>query len=264
MTSGTDGPAGRPRIGGARGKLLALAISLGLFAGVWIPGGRLVESARGQIPPGAQLKPTPTIDFLPAPTQPAQPTEADRGAYAYWLYCMACHGNQGQGLTAEFRAMYPPSDQNCWESGCHGPRPYEGGWTLPFEVPPVIGESVLEKYGDAAILYAFISASMPWQAPGSLNQETYRQVVAYLVKENGLPAAGLREPGELEQDLSDSLGGTQAAASQSPTAYPGLAEPAGVHPPKSLDPGGMFLAALAGIGIVVIGAGALWKARHRN
>lgn len=130
------------------------------------------------------VEPTPTIDFLPAPTLPADPTEADRGAYEYWLYCMACHGNVGQGLTDEFRALYPPSHQNCWDSGCHGPRPYEGGWTLPGKVPPAIGEAVRAKYANATNLSAFVTASMPWQAPGSLLPESYTRIVAFLAREN--------------------------------------------------------------------------------
>ncbi len=258
MTGKADGPAGPPRIGGPGASFLVIALSLGFLDAVWTPDGRRLPSAREDIPPGALLAPTPTIDFLPAPTLPAQPTEADRGAYAYWLYCMACHGNQGQGLTAEFRAMYPPSDQNCWDSGCHGPRPYEDGWTLPSEVPPVIGPSVRDKFGNAATLYAFISGSMPWQAPGSLNQEIYRQVVAYLARENGLAATSPIVPEE--QDRPDS----QAAPDQSPPSSPGLAEPVGVHRTPAPDPGALFLAALAGIGIVLMGAGVLWMARHRD
>ena len=135
-----------------------------------------------------QLTSTPTFDpsRLAEPTMPADPSQADLGARDYWLYCLPCHGDKGQGLTDEFRLLYPPEEQTCWQSGCHGNNPYENGFRLPTAIPPVIGPSApLNKFADASVLYAFISASMPWHQPGSLESEVYWRLTAYLLRENG-------------------------------------------------------------------------------
>jgi hypothetical protein len=125
-------------------------------------------------------------DRLAEPTQPANPSQADQGARDYWLYCMVCHGDFGQGLTDEFRMLYPPEEQYCWQSGCHGERPYENGFTLPTSIPPVIGpEAPLNKFADASVLHVFVSAAMPWHLPGSLEPEVYWRLTAFLLRENG-------------------------------------------------------------------------------
>jgi len=123
---------------------------------------------------------------------PPNPTTADLGSRVYWLYCMPCHGDRGQGLTVEFREVYPPEDRNCWTSKCHGAVPYPGGFTLPTQVPPVIGEGALQNFASVAALNGFIRAAMPRQAPGSLSPELYDQLMAFLVRENGLT---VEEPG---------------------------------------------------------------------
>ena len=138
----------------------------------------------------SQHQPTPTFepdfDRLAEPTLPAEPSQADAGAQDFWLYCMACHGDKGQGLTAEFRQVYPPEEQNCWTSGCHGQRHYENGFTLPTAIPAVISPGSLDKYSNAAVLHAFIQAAMPWHKPASLDDEIYWRLTAFLLRENGV------------------------------------------------------------------------------
>src|SRR5262249_10745789 len=119
-------------------------------------------------------------------TLPATPSQADYGSQAYWLYCLPCHGDKGQGLTHEFRQTYPPEDRNCWNSGCHGKRPYPNGWTLPDKVPTLIGLNALKRFSNAAILHDFARAAMPFQDPGAMSDEQYWQVTAFLLRENGL------------------------------------------------------------------------------
>jgi len=131
-------------------------------------------------------EPVPTPDRLAEPTLPAVASQADHGAQVYWLSCLPCHGDRGQGLTDEFRQVYPPEEQNCWESGCHGPRPYDNGFTLPTKIPAVVGESTLQKFSNAAVLRAYILAAMPYWKPGSLTEEQSWQVTAFLLRENGL------------------------------------------------------------------------------
>jgi mono/diheme cytochrome c family protein len=154
--------------------LLPLGIAL-LFAGLFFSGG--VQ---------AQVEATPTADRLAEPTLPAVPSQADHGAQAYWLSCMPCHGDRGQGLTDEFRATYPPEEEYCWESGCHGANPYESGFTIPKKIPGVIGESTLAKFADATQLNAYIRATMPFWKPGSLTEEESWRVTAYILRQNNL------------------------------------------------------------------------------
>lgn len=126
-----------------------------------------------------------TQDRLAKPSLPAQPSQPDYGAQDFWLYCLPCHGDRGQGLTDEFRQTYPPEDRNCWNSGCHGTRPYRNGWTLPPTVPAVIGVGALNNFSNAAALHTFISKLMPFQAPGSLDEPTYWRLTAFLLRQNG-------------------------------------------------------------------------------
>lgn len=129
---------------------------------------------------------TPTPDRLAEPTLPAIPSQADYGAQAYWLNCSPCHGDQGQGLTDEFRQQYPPEDQNCWKSRCHGNVTYENGFTIPKIVPALIGEGALAKFPTAANLYGFIHGAMPFQKPNSLTDEQYYQITSFLLRQNNL------------------------------------------------------------------------------
>lgn len=134
----------------------------------------------------AQADATATPNRLAQPTLPASPSQADYGAQVYWLTCLPCHGDKGQGLTDEFRTTYPPEDRYCWERGCHGERPYEQGFTLPQKVPAVIGRGTLAKFSDAAQLNAYIRAAMPFWRPGSLTEEESWRVTAFLLRQNSL------------------------------------------------------------------------------
>ena len=128
----------------------------------------------------------PTPDRLAEPTLPPSPSQADYGAQVYWLSCLPCHGDKGQGLTDEFRQSYPPEEQYCWERGCHGPVPYESGFTIPKTIPAVIAPDAINKFTDAAQLHAYIRAAMPFWKPGSLTEEEAWRVTAFIMRENGL------------------------------------------------------------------------------
>lgn len=127
----------------------------------------------------------PTPDRLAAPPTVPSPTQADEGAQLYWLHCQPCHGDVGQGLTDapddDWRAQYPEEDQFCWNSGCHGAQPYENGFTIPKQIPAVIGGDSLSKFGTAEDVYNYIQASMPRQVPGTLADEEYLAIVAFLM-----------------------------------------------------------------------------------
>jgi hypothetical protein len=164
---------------------------------------------------------TPIADRLAAPVLPENPSQADLGAYAYWEYCLPCHGDRGQGLTEEFRELYPPEDRDCWASGCHGPRPYENGWTLPTAVPALIGPGRLARFSNAAALQAFVQAAMPWHNPGSLGETTTWQITSHLLRSNGVPIP----PNELGPENALDVSLLRDAAS---TATPGTQPAASV------------------------------------
>jgi len=163
-------------------KLIIVPFGIALLlAGLFFDGGQAVSLE-------LQTTPVPTQDRLAEPTLPPgqPPSQADYGSQVYWLSCLPCHGDQGQGLTDEFRAIYPPEEQYCWERGCHGPNPYESGFTIPKAIPAVIGSDAIGKFTDAAQLHAYISAAMPYWKPGSLTEEESWRVTAFIMRQNGL------------------------------------------------------------------------------
>lgn len=135
--------------------------------------------------PAASPTPRLPADRLLEPTLPPRSTMADVGSQVFWLYCMPCHGDRGQGLTDEFRQVYPPEDRNCWTSGCHGRRPYPAGFTLPNQVPSLLGPNSLLRFNTALELHDYIRQAMPWQDPGSLDEDKVWQLTAFLVRERG-------------------------------------------------------------------------------
>jgi alcohol dehydrogenase (cytochrome c) len=84
--------------------------------------------------------------------------QAARGATVYTQYCTQCHGANLQG-----------------ESG-----------------PALSGQVLRQAYGagTAAQLYDFISRQMPQNSPGTLSQEQYLNVTAYILSRNGFPSGG--------------------------------------------------------------------------
>ena len=126
-----------------------------------------------------------TNDFLP-PVLPENPVQADYGEEPYFLVCMACHGDWGQGLTDEWRKRgYGEGFDNCWQSQCHGPHHPEHGFTIPKEMPPVLGYGSLARYSNAGELFEVIYETMPWWNPGSLNEAEAWAMTAYLMRARG-------------------------------------------------------------------------------
>jgi cytochrome c len=172
---------------------IPLGIAL-LFAGLFFDAGDAKS-------PQLQVTAIPTVDRLAQPTLPPGPSQADRGAQVYWLSCLPCHGDVGQGLTDEFRSIYPEEEKNCWKSGCHGKNPYESGFTIPKKIPAVIGEKALAKFSNGAQLYGYIRAAMPFWKPGSLSDEDAWKVTAFVLRENNLWDGS----GELNESNAGSL-----------------------------------------------------------
>lgn len=165
-------------------RLIGLGFAAGLAFGFFL----LTFDPQHITPVLAQSGPSaaPTPDRLAPPPMPANPTQADRGAQVYYLVCMACHGDRGQGLTDEWRAAWAPGDQNCWQSKCHAANYPPQGFQLPRSVPPVIGRWALTRFKTVAELYEYLRTQMPWQAPGSLQEDEYWQLTAFLLRSNGI------------------------------------------------------------------------------
>ena len=223
--------------------LLSTGIAL-LLAGLFFQAGSAFAV-------GAQATPAPTLDRLAEPTLPASPSQADLGAQVYWLSCLPCHGDRGQGLTDEFRAAYPPEEQYCWERGCHGENPYESGFKIPMTIPGVVGPTALAKFSTASQLNAYIRAAMPFWKPGTLSEEDAWKVTAFILRENGL------------WDDARNLDETAAAGLLIGRGTP---VPASTPEQAPVGEGGAFLPALLLVGAVVLLAALIFilkKIRNR-
>ena len=266
----------------SRRMIASVAIAL-LGGGLWLllyaPAQAQIERGgpaptRTPVPPTLSPGTTPTPDRLaPPPTVPS-PTQADEGAQLFWLHCQPCHGDRGQGLTDEWRAQYPPEEEYCWESGCHGNQPYDEAFALPTRVPAVIDAApsgqdlqVLQKFDTMDAVYRYVSVAMPYFFPGDLTQEEYLAITAFMARENGLwdgetlttanlgrdrrrPAAGAPTP--------DTTGGHLIPPAAAPTV---TAASNSVSRPVSFDTA--FIGLLAVVTILTIGGVILWRKHAR-
>lgn len=122
-------------------------------------------------------------DRLAIPTIPPNPTQVERGRLVYYMICMPCHGDQGQGLTEEFRQVWVEDHQNCWARGCHSGRGEDKGFPLPRVIPAVKN---LSDYHSIAELVAYLQRTHPPQSPGRLSVAEYRQVSLFLFEQPGI------------------------------------------------------------------------------
>jgi hypothetical protein len=145
-------------------------------------------------PPAQPPTPTPSpaqasgveSDWLKPPVLPEHPTQVEEGSLVYYYNCMPCHGDQGQGLTDEFRQKWVKDHQNCWGRGCHAGRVGDGGFPLPRLIPPIFERpDGLSQFSLPENLYAFLHATHPPQRPGALQDDQYWQVTALLLARNG-------------------------------------------------------------------------------
>jgi mono/diheme cytochrome c family protein len=123
---------------------------------------------------------------LKHPPMSDPPTQLELGHSEYWMSCMVCHGDRGQGLTEEWRSVLDPADMNCWQSKCHAPNHPPEGFEIPRQSPMVIGTGALTGYETAADLFELISVDMPWAFPGLFDDETYWNLTAFLADANNV------------------------------------------------------------------------------
>ena len=195
--------------------------------------------------PVAAQAPTPTDapTRSPAPTRPATESmnpdswilieelpedaaQADFGEQYYIFVCQSCHGDEGRGLTAEWISKWAPNDQNCWQTKCHASSHPPDGFTIPYTVPPVVGEDTLLNFRTAFDLYNYIRHAMPYQAPGTMLDEEYWAVTAYLMRENQM--GDLSEPLSPDNAVSMALRPGDAVFASPLTTEPPAAEPTAV------------------------------------
>jgi hypothetical protein len=219
-------------------------------------GGPLEARPTETPPPGA----TATPDRLaPPPTVPS-PNQADEGAQLYWLHCQPCHGDVGQGLTDDWRAQYPPEDQYCWNSGCHGPSPYKQEFQLPTAVPAVIGDGTLIKFPTLDSVYRYVSVAMPYFFPGDLTQEEYLAIVAHVARGNGLwDGRTLTTENLREYAIPGALVSLPVVTSATPTPAPVIAAGGG-----GLSATGLVALVGGAVVVVALGGFALWLRHGRS
>ena len=84
--------------------------------------------------------------------------QSKAGASVYASQCSVCHGSELQGKTG----------------------------------PALAGQDFRDSISYSKMsgkqLYQFISSQMPYDSPGSLTEQEYQQIVAYILEENGFPA----------------------------------------------------------------------------
>ena len=140
-------------------------------------------ASAGFIPVRAQ-SPTPTYDPLEEPPLPENPTELELGRNLYWHWCMPCHGDIGQGLTDEFRAVWESDHQNCWDRGCHAGHPGDMGFKIPTVVPAIVRSSQLDEFSSLQSLTDYLNSTHPPQHPGILEEKEYRAIASFVFTMN--------------------------------------------------------------------------------
>lgn len=97
------------------------------------------------------------VGGAPSPSGQTFQQLAEAGKTVYATYCAKCHGAGGGRVTA----------------------------------PPLIGTNTnLPAYNNAQGLLNFIDTQMPFNAPGSLTQQEYLEILSFILLQNNLVAPG--------------------------------------------------------------------------
>lgn len=201
------GPCCRSRAPGQRcrcasrsfGSLILLPLVL------WLPAELMASSrlhAAPPLPPDSTAGAMAGSDRLAEPALPETPTQTELGHNLYYFHCMPCHGDQGQGLTDEWRAVWVEDHRNCWARGCHTGKSELTAFFIPRAIPPVIGgPESLSSFQSPEELFAYLRGTQPPQRPGALSEAEYWALAAYLLDENGRLAPGQRLSPSIRGDL---------------------------------------------------------------
>jgi len=196
----------------------------------------------------------------PPAVQAYTPAQRDFGAGVYIRRCSTCHGDKGQGLTLEWRQTWPETHQNCSTPKCHGRQHPPDGFEIKDNyAPALIGPGTLTRFPTAQALFAYISTAMPMHAPGSLTQDEYWALTAFLLAAHGVPADNV----PLDATTASQITLAGEAGGESLPALPDVQ--GGVLHPPTLDEGqqttdespaspvstGEWWPAVAGVGLAV-------------
>jgi len=91
--------------------------------------------------------------------------QVETGAKEFSQHCATCHGDQGQGGD---------------------------------KAPALVGPKALDDYKNAKQALTYVKERMPPDKPGSLSDEDYWNIVAFLVKKNDLPITAPLTPANAE------------------------------------------------------------------
>jgi cytochrome c len=100
--------------------------------------------------------------------------QASVGAKLYGDHCATCHGADGKGSS-----KIPP---------------LVGNKALPLDPSPQ-AQDRKGQFRTAADVFAFIKASMPPDAPGSLSDDDYWAILAFDLRANGVDSEGKKVDG---------------------------------------------------------------------
>jgi hypothetical protein len=162
--------------------LLGIGICMSLVAHVQSADVRPAPTS----PPGRPISTPSPSEWIILPKSAASASQADVGAEIWRLVCQDCHGNRGQGLTADWLAQWAPADQNCWQTKCHATNHPPEGFVLPRSVPALVGPNTLDEFNTALALHDYICTLMPWYNPGSLQDKQCWELTVFLARQNGI------------------------------------------------------------------------------
>ena len=148
----TSGPRRPEQDGSPRFVLALVALQLALVVAV------LAGGYRAQITPVAPEKvAASTVPPKMAPPSTPPRNQIEIGMTVFLVYCAKCHGQHGEGYIA--RALVAARD-------------------------PLAG------YRTADNIFAYVSRAMPGDHPGSLTEQQYWDVIAFLLDANGVLPKG--------------------------------------------------------------------------
>lgn len=160
------------------GSATRVAAAIGLVAGSWLALSAAMPAFQPHVPPqlAVQGAPDERIRIAQADVEPVERPvsytndQADSGEDRYERECEECHGDDLRG-------------------GMNGGAPLRG---LAFE----------EKFMDglpASGMYLYMSTLMPPNSPGRFSPETYADLMAYILKRNGVQPGSTPLPSDVDQ-----------------------------------------------------------------
>ncbi len=162
-------------------RIIILILGVLFLAGVLLYAGPAAASS----PENPPLQAAPHYQRPGPPPTVYPPSQGDSGAQAYWGMCQDCHGDQGQGLTADWRSAFAPAYRDCWQAGCHGEDAPPKGFVIPTAgAPALAGPGALPRFSTALELGTYIYEKMPLFPTGSLSEDQAWELTAYLLDLN--------------------------------------------------------------------------------